>query len=377
MRIDLFKMERAQCLYEKEVEYNLSESGVSPLRVEELLGGGTDPAAFLGTKLGYPWSNGSPELRENIASFYDAEPGNVTVTNGSSEAIFIAFWGLLEKGDRAAIMIPTYMQTWGLARHFAGRADTYRMVRRRESGEWRWGLDVESLRRSVTKRTKVILVTNPNNPTGGVLTEDEMNEIVRIARKANAWIVADEVYRGAELTGGLSPTFWGRYPKVVVVSGLSKAFGLPGLRIGWVAGPPKTVERLSSYRDYTTLTPGVLSDRLATIAMEPGRREGILERTRGIVRRQFPRLGEWVSAHDDLLTLTPPKAGAIAYMQYKLPMSSMKLFDKLRIEQSVLITPADHFGMSGKYIRIGYGYDMEYTLKGLERISQTLEELRS
>ncbi|MEX0834404.1 MAG: aminotransferase class I/II-fold pyridoxal phosphate-dependent enzyme [Actinomycetota bacterium] len=376
MRIDLFKMERAQCLYEKEVEYNLSESGVSPLRVEELLGDRADPAAFLGTKLGYPWSNGSPELRENVASFYEAEPGNVTVTNGSSEAIFIAFWGLLEKGDRAAIMIPTYMQTWGLARHFAGRADTYRMVRRRESGEWRWGLDVEGLRRSVTKRTKVILVTNPNNPTGAVLTEEEMDEVVRIARKANAWIVADEVYRGAELAGGLSPTFWGRYSKVLVVSGLSKAFGLPGLRIGWVTGPPKTVEKLSAYRDYTTLTPAVLSDRLATIAMEPGRREAILERTRRIVRGQFPRFEEWASAHDDLLELTPPKAGAIAYMKYKLPISSTKLFDKLRIEQSVLVTPADHFGMSGKYIRIGYGYDMEYTLKGLARISQTFEELR-
>ena len=170
MRIDPFKMERMQCLYEKEVDYNLSESGVAPLRVEELLDGESNPEAFLQTKLGYPWSNGSPELREHVSSFYDADPGNVTITNGSSEAIFISFWGLLEKGDRAAIMIPTYMQTWGLARHFAGRADTYRMIRRREDGGRRWALDVESLGRAVTKRTRVILVTNPNNPTGAVLT---------------------------------------------------------------------------------------------------------------------------------------------------------------------------------------------------------------
>ena len=372
MRIDLFKMERTQVLYENEVDYNLSESGVSPLRVEELLGGEVDPDTFLSTKLGYPWGNGSPELRERIAQYYGAQAENVTVTNGSSEANFIEFWGLLERGDRAAIMLPTYMQTWGLARHFVGRADVYRLVLRKG----RWALDVEGLRKAVTKKTKLVLVTNPNNPTGAVLTEDEMDEIIHLARKAGAWIVADEVYRGAEVSGGDSPTFWGRYSKVLITSGLSKAYGLPGLRIGWVIGPPKTVEKLASYRDYLTLTPTMLSDRLATIAMEPGKREEILARTKNIVRTQLPRLEEWIRSNDDVLDYVAPQAGAIAYLKYDLPISSTKLFDKLRIDKSVLITPGEHFGSGGKYFRVGYGYDIEHTSKGLQLMSETFKELQ-
>src|SRR3972149_1429711 len=121
-------------------------------------------------------------------------------------------------GARAAIMLPTYMQTWGLARHFVGRADVYRLVRRKG----RWALDVEGLRKAVTKKTKLVLVTNPNNPTGAVLTEDEMDEIIRVARKAGAWIVADEGYRGAELSGGGSPTFSGRYSKGLMTSGVGE-----------------------------------------------------------------------------------------------------------------------------------------------------------
>jgi len=209
-----------------------------------------------------------------------------------------------------------------------------------------------------------------------VLTEDEMDEIIHLARKAGAWIVADEVYRGAEVSGGDSPTFWGRYSKVLITSGLSKAYGLPGLRIGWVIGPPKTVEKLASYRDYLTLTPTMLSDRLATIAMEPGKREEILARTKNIVRTQLPRLEEWIRSNDDVLDYVAPQAGAIAYLKYDLPISSTKLFDKLRIDKSVLITPGEHFGSGGKYFRVGYGYDIEHTSKGLQLMSETFKELQ-
>jgi aspartate/methionine/tyrosine aminotransferase len=374
VRIDLFRMERTQCLYENEVEYNLSESGVLPLKVEEVLEG-SDTAAFLSTGLKYPESTGSNELRDHIAQWYGATRENVLVTNGGSEANFTSLWGLLEKGDHAAVMLPNYLQTWGLSRAFAAKTNPFYLMEKTENGKRRWGLDIDGLRRAVSKKTRLIVVTNPNNPTGAVFTEYEMDEVLRIARKANAWLLVDEIYRGAELSGPLTATFWGRYDKLLITSGLSKAFGLPGLRTGWIVSSPKTIAKLCSYHDYTTLTPTTLSDRLARIVMEPVRREKVLERTRTIVRRNLPRLEAWIHSHDDIFDYIPPVAGAITFFRYKLPISSTALFDRLRKEHSVLITPGDHFGL-GRYIRVGYGYDIDYTLRGLARVDRTLEQLK-
>ena len=374
MRIDLFRMERTQCMYENEVEYNLSESGVLPLRVEEILEG-RDSATVLSLAMKYCESDGSKELRDRIAEWHGTTRDHILVTNGGSEANFTSLWGLLEKTDHAAVMLPNYLQTWGLARAYAGKTAPFYLKEQQENGKPRWGLDIDSLHRAVTKKTRLIVVTNPNNPTGAVLNQEEMDEIIRVARKANAWLLSDEIYRGAELSGPLSPTFWGRYDKVLITSGLSKAFGAPGLRLGWIAGPPKTLAGLARYHDYTTLTPTMLSDRLARIMMEPARRDKILERTRGIVRRQLPKLESWIQSHDEIFTYIPPVAGAITFFRYKLPISSTALFDRLRNEQSVLITPGDHFGL-GRYIRVGYGYDIDYTLRGLARVDLTLEELK-
>jgi aspartate/methionine/tyrosine aminotransferase len=375
LRIDLFHMERTQCLYENLVDFNLSESGVLPLRVEDLLQGADNAAKFLALGLKYPESDGSPELREHISKWYGAEAENVLVTNGGSEANFTTLWGILEKGDHAAVMVPNYLQTWGLSRAFAAKTTAFHLVERREkASDPRWVLDLDELRRAVTKKTRLIVVTNPNNPTGAVLNEEEMQEVVRTAERANAWLLVDEIYRGAEIEGPLTPTFWGRYDKLIITSGLSKAFGLPGLRLGWVVAPAKLIAKLCRYHDYTTLTPTIVSDRLARIAMEPSRREQILQRTRSIIRRNLPRLEQWIHAHGDLFSYIPPVAGAITFFRYKLPISSSALFDRLIKDRSVLITPGAHFGL-GRYIRVGYGYDVEYTLRGLARVDLTLEEL--
>jgi aspartate/methionine/tyrosine aminotransferase len=382
MRIDLFRMERTQSLYENEVEFNLSESGVLPMQIQEILDGPEGPSSLHSLRLKYPPAAGSNLLRERIGLFYgDARLENVLVTNGGSEANYVCLWGLLDKSDHAAIMIPNYLQTWGLARAYAGRARPFRLVERHEEGRARWALDVDSLERAVTRKTRLILVTHPNNPTGAVLNEEEMDAVVRVARRSGAFIVSDEVYRGAEVyrpgerPGPPSPTFWGRYDRVLITAGVSKAFGLPGLRTGWIVGPAKTVSKLCSYHDYLTLTPTYLSNRLAEAAMEPVKREAILARTRDIIRRNLPRLEEWIRSHGDLFDYIPPVAGAIATIRYDLPIGSVALFDRLRRERSVLITPGGHFGI-GKYIRIGYGYDIELTLRGLARVDETIAALR-
>jgi aspartate/methionine/tyrosine aminotransferase len=375
MDIDRFEMERYQSRYWHLVDHDLSESGVLPMTIRELLGPAADAEAFLaGTALGYPLSEGSFETRANIATWYpNATADHVTIVNGGSEANFLTLWSLLEPGDRLAFMIPNYLQGWGLGRHFGKATDSFRLKLR--DGSWR--LDLDELGQAVGKRTKAIMVCNPNNPTGHVLTEEEMTAVVAAADRAGAWIVADEIYRGAELdTDDSSPTFWGRYERVIVTSGLSKAFAMPGLRVGWAVSTPEMLHRIWERHDYTTLTPGMVSDRLAALAMLPDVRESILTRTRTIIRENYPALEAWLRTHADVFAWARPGAGAIQYAKYDLPISSTKLVERIREQRSVLLVPGDMFGL-GKGLRFGFGYDIERTMKSLTLVDEVLAEVGS
>jgi aspartate/methionine/tyrosine aminotransferase len=368
-RIDPFEMERMQSRYWHLVEHDLSESGVEPLTLRELHEiAGADPQAFLGTALGYPLSEGSEEARAAVAGWYPgADVSNVTLVNGGSEANLLVLWALLGPGDRLAFMMPNYLQGLGLGSFFSEGTDTFGLVRQAD----RWALDTDGLSRAVGRSTKVVMVCNPNNPTGAVLRSDEMDAIVEAASSVGAWIVADEIYRGAEIEGGeASPTFWGRYDRVVVTSGLSKAFGMPGLRVGWIVAPPELIGQVWERHDYTTLTPSMAADRLVPTALAPATRERILERTRSIVRANLPPVEGWI-ASSPALSHVPPVAGAIVYVEYSLDVEPRALCERARREQSVLLVPGDMFGLDRGF-RIGFGFDLEGTLKGLERVSRVL-----
>jgi aspartate/methionine/tyrosine aminotransferase len=373
VRIDLFEMERYQSRHWHHVDHDLSESGVLPMSIRDLLGPLADAETFLATKLAYPLSEGSHETRANIADWYPgATPEHVTVVNGGSEANHLTLWTLLEPGDRLAYMVPNYLQGLGLGRAYADRVDTFRLRLR----DGRWTLDLEELERAVTRRTKVVMVCNPNNPTGAVLTDAEMDAVVAVAERIGAWIVADEIYRGAEVdTDDTTPTFWGRSERVVVTSGLSKAFAMPGLRVGWVVTSPELIAGIWERHDYTTLTPGIVSDLLAELAMRPDVRENVLARTRGIVRANLPSLDAWIAGHGDLFTSARPAAGAIRYAAYDLPIGSRALVELIRQEVSVLLVPGKMFGL-GRGLRFGFGYDIEHTMKGLARVDEVLAQLQ-
>lgn len=376
MDIETFEMERMQSAFENEVELNLSESGVHPLKVAELLED-DETTQFLEHELGYPVPPGSDVLRRHIASWYPgASVENVTVTNGGAEANFLTLWTLLEGIDRLAFMLPNYMQGWGLGRAFGKSSDAFHLRLVSEGGSSRWELDVEELERVATPETKIIWVCNPNNPTAAVLTEAEMAAIVAAATRVGAYIVADEIYRGAEVGGSRTPTFWGSYDKVVITSGLSKAFGLPGLRLGWLVAPPKLIQKVWKHRDYTTLMVGYLSDELAARALEPRKRERILDRTRSIVRTNIAVVDDWASANEDLVGYARPRAGAIAYFEYDLPVGSSDLVDIIRREESVLVVPGDQLGLSRGF-RVGFGHDMDKTREGLQRIEKLMRRLGS
>lgn len=369
MDLELFSMERYQSLYWHLVDYDLSESGVLPLSIAELLAHSDDPAIFTELKLGYPLSEGSVETRANIAEWFPGATGeNVTMVNGGSEANFLTLLTLLEPGDRLAFMVPNYMQGAGLGRAVGAGTDTFALQLR----DGRWRLDVASLEAAVGPRTKVVMVCNPNNPTGAVLTEAEMDAVVRVAERHGAWILADEIYRGAELgSDETTATFWGRYDRVVVTGGLSKAFAMPGLRVGWAVGPTDAIGRIWERHDYTTLTPSIVSDRLTSLAMRPDVRDAILRRTRSIIRTNYPRLAAWLATHSDVFTWASPVAGAIAYAEVGTAESTELLVERIRTDKSVLLVPGEMFGVEHG-IRFGFGYDIDHTLKGLSRVDELL-----
>ena len=365
MRLDPFAMERMQSTYENQVDFNLSESGVHPLRVEELLDDVEARAALLAEPLRYTQSNGTEPLRSSIAALYPgATADHVQVTNGGAEANYVTTWHLVEPGDEVVMMVPNYMQTWGLARAFGGIVKEWPLSL---AGE-RWHLDVKAVDQLVTPRTKLILICNPNNPTGARFEVADLDRIAAAASRHGAWILSDEIYRGAERDGRETASMWGRSDRVVVTSGLSKAYGLPGLRIGWIVGPPAFVAATWSYHDYVTIAPGAVSDLMARYALAPSRRGRLLERTRGILNQNFPIIAEWLNSHGPLFSYAPPDAGAIVYVRYHANMNSTALVTRLRTERSVLIVPGDHFGMDG-YLRIGFGDEANRLREGLSRIA--------
>jgi len=372
MKLERFDMERMQSTYENLVEFNLSESGVRPLTPRELVEDAGGLEGLLDQPLVYTQSNGTVDLRRAIAAMY---PGtgidHVEVTNGGSEANFITVFNLIEPGDEVVMLVPNYMQTWGLARAFGGTIREWPLVEDREAGRWR--VDLDALEGLVTSRTKLIVICNPNNPTGARLTASELDAIARIADYHGAWILSDEVYRGAELDGHETASMWGRSARAIVTSGLSKAYGLPGLRIGWIVAPPALVASLWSYHDYVTIAPGALSDRLARVALAPERRARLFERTRGILRRNLPLIEEWLREAGGFHWIRP-EAGAIVYVRYDHKINSTELVNRLRVEKSVLTVPGDHFKMDG-YLRLGFGEPPEYNRAGLDRLKDLLSSL--
>ena len=370
MRYTPFQMERYQSTYENRVEFNLSESGVHPMTAAELLELAGIEESLDDVRLAYGQSNGSDELRERIAALYPgATEASVLVTVGGAEANFTAHWHLSEQERPVAVMLPNYMQVPGMVENFGSPMIPFHL--REDTG---WQPDLDQLKQALDDGASYILVTNPNNPTGAVLTPESVDGILELAEKHGAWILSDEVYTGAEIQGDPTPSFWGRSERVLVTNSLSKAYGLPGLRLGWIVGPAALIQELWGRTDYTTISPSTLSDYLATIALEPRTRERIMERTRGIVRENFGALRDWMEAQEGLFTYRAPDAGAICYMRYRPRVNSLELAEKLRVEKDVLVVPGDHFGMD-QYLRVGFGPPREELMEALGRMAETFREV--
>ena len=365
MKLPRFDMERMQSQWEHRVRYDLSESGVEALTLEEIT---RDQKELMGTPLGYAEGTGREETRALVAGFHPgSEAANVVITTGTSEANFIALSTLVGAGDEVVVVMPNYMQLHGIANGLGARV---REVWLRE--ERGWTIDLDALRAAVTERTKAICVCTPNNPTGQILSAGEIGAIVRIADARGAWVIADEVYRGSERSGEESPSFSGRGERVIVTGGLSKVYGLPGLRIGWIVAPRERVEAAMEMKDYTTIAPATISEALAQIALE--RRKQLIERARFLLSERWPLLEEWASRRSRELHWTAPAAGAICFFSYQYPIESMAFVDRLIRDYSTMIVPGIQF-RAERHLRIGFGMQPRTLTSGLAAIDRLLTSL--
>jgi len=365
MKFPTFEMERMQSAWEHRIKYDLSESGVEAMTLEEAV---RDPRELMRTRIGYAEGVGRDGTRTLVSSFHSGStPEDVVITTGTSEANYLAITTLVSPGDEVVIVMPNYMQLHGLATGLGARV---REVWLRE--ERGWTLDLDALAASVTAKTKLICVCTPNNPTGQAMSRSEIARVVEIADRHGAWILADEVYRGAELSSEESASFSGRGARVMVTGGLSKVYGLPGLRIGWLVAPPERAQAALELKDYTTIAPATLSDLLAEIALE--RRDELLKRARYLITERWPALEDWAASHARELHWTPPQAGAICFFSYKFPVESMAFVDRLIRDYSTMVVPGVHF-RAERHLRIGFGMEPRLLHAGLAAIDRLLSEL--
>lgn len=367
--IETFLMERMQSTWENLVEYDLSESGVRPLTLRELTKLGFDLDEFLDVPLGYSQSNGTLELREAIANVYPgATADHIEVTNGTSEANYIVAMSSLKPGDGMALQVPNYMQLWGVPRSLGAVVTTFPL-----RGDAGWEPDWEAFERAVTPKTRLLYISNPNNPSGSVLSDDAMLRMVAHCEKTGTYLLSDEVYLGAEINKPRTKSFWGMSDRVIVTSGLSKAYGIPGVRIGWMIGPKEFIASCWSQHDYLTIGPNKMSDKIALAAVR--QRDACYARTGEILAKNIQTMRDWVTSFGGFLTWQEPTAGAIGLVHYNHDIPSIELADRIREKQSVLVVPGSHVGLEG-YLRVWFGGREEYLSEGFRRIAAELNTLR-
>lgn len=363
-----FELEYYQSQYENDVEINLADSSVQCVTTREWLTDG-EQQRLLDTPLYYPMVNGTAELRRAIAAQYpDARPENVLVTVGAAQANSMVAATLLRAGDEVIVVSPGYRQIWGLA-HNAGCI--VRELQLRPERDWR--PDLDELDALVTPRTRMISVVNPNNPTGVAFTDAEMARVVTACERVGAWLHADEVYVGTERASGAAdgaetPSFWGKYAKLVCTNSLSKAYGLAGLRIGWAVSDADTIEELWRRHEYAVIAAAAPSMTLAVLALQPDKRARLVERQRALSRAGHAVLDDWLATQRGRFSVRASSATAIAFVRYELALSSFEFAEHIRKTQRVLVAPGGFMGAE-QHLRITLGYEVGKVRRALDRIA--------
>ena len=369
MKFPSFDLERIQSLYENSVEVNLTESGIEPLSLKELMNT-EELEELLNLPIGYGYTQGTPLLRKRISDLYDGfDENNVLVTSGSSEAIFLSAVLTVSEGDKVVMMTPNYLSFNGIAEALGAEVDYVSFIKKEK---WEW--DINKLAEVVKDKTKVISICYPNNQTGSVLSIKQMKDIIGIAREVDAYILVDEVYIGAELSSDKTKSFLGMYDKTIVTSGLSKSYSHPGLRIGWIISDNIFVQEAWAVKDYTTIASSSLSQHIASKVLEPETISRLRPRTSELLYGNLKTFSDWILPYSNHLSFLKPEAGVFAFVEYDMDMNSTDLIHDLRTNEGVFIVPGDSFGMEN-FFRVGLGSEPEEFKKGLDLLSKGLTRI--
>jgi aspartate/methionine/tyrosine aminotransferase len=352
MRIEPFALERYFAAHEFTARYLLSASDCESLSQRELLGLADPEALRLWDELdlGYTESQGHPLLREEIAGLYgNAGPDDILVA-APEEAIFIAMNGLLGPGDHVIVISPAYQSLYEVATALGCRVSRWPL----ELHGDRWLLDPDRLRDLCRPDTRLIVVNFPHNPTGYLPARDLLGRIVEQAAKRGIPVFSDEMYRLLEYEGRSLPSLIDLYDGAVVLSGLSKTFSLPGLRIGWLATKDRELlDRFAGFKDYTTICNSAPSEILGIIALRAGK--AIVQRNLRIIAGNLTVAEHFCARRPGLFTWIPPQAGSVAFPRLLADLPVRNFCEDVLRRRSVMIVPDDVFGWNGNHFRVGLG----------------------
>ncbi|MFM8593688.1 MAG: aminotransferase class I/II-fold pyridoxal phosphate-dependent enzyme [Chloroflexota bacterium] len=376
MNIPDFKLERWMSRWETHVTHDIAESGILPMSTADLLNmlpaAERDAAreALLNTPLGYSEARGSQALREALAATYENTTAeNILITTGAIEANYLLFHVLLNPGDDVITIDPAYQQVQTIPESLGTNVKFWKV--RSDDG---FHFDLEDFERIVSSNTKLISINTPHNPTGAILNDAELDHIYGVAASFGCHVLSDEAYRWLDIPGGdpMPAPMRNRGDLGISVGTVSKPFGIPGLRVGWIVAPEPIIKRCWALRDYIPLSPGKLSDQLTLIAVN--HRDAIRARTHSIVAPNMAAAKTWFAANSELVSWTPPRAGLLALMRYNLDIPSAELADILARDYSVMLAPGSAFGFE-HHLRIGIGQRPEIFAEGLQRTSACFAEL--
>lgn len=367
MKIASFGVEQWMNSHETTARWNMAETCVDSLRVDELLELSGETRAIvsrlLATKLTYGEIPGSLELRTAIANLYgeSVSADRVLVANGAIGANFLIHFALVEAGDSVVCVSPTYQQLYSLPQALGAETRILHLRPERECLP-----DIEELVALVDDTTRLIVINNPNNPTGALMGEELLSDIVAVAEDCEAFVHCDEVYRGLEHDPATrAPSIVSLYNRGISTGSVSKAFSLAGLRIGWIVAAPEVLDLCMKRRDYTTISCGVIDDLLATVALTNA--EKILDRNQGILRQNLAILEDWLSTEPALHHIAP-LAGTTTLIHYDYDVPSERLCQELFDSNGTFVVPGCCFDLEGCF-RIGYGCSRDELEGGLAAMS--------
>lgn len=354
MHISPFATEHFYARYEFSTPYQLCNSDCETVTIAELLDmAGVDRAEMGALSLGYTESQGNPKLREALAGAYTHVTADDVIVLGTPvEGIYLAARALLEPGDEVIVLTPAYDALINLFEHIAGPDRVHRW--RFTPAPDRWDLDFDQLRTLITPRTKLIVVNFPHNPTGYLPDSAELRTLVAIAEQHNAWLFYDEMYHGLVHSGTTPiPSAADVTPRAVVLSGLSKTYGLPGLRTGWLIVRDAALRaNLLNWKFYTSICPPAPSEFLAQAAWRV--RDQLRTRNIALIERNLALAEAFFARWPELFVWRPPRAGSVALVEMRVPSVS-RLAEKLAAEAGILIHPATTLGGTDQQMRMGFG----------------------